>query len=159
MITVDLKPLAGGAPGASISFEAKVQHPKLKDLPKLSDLVAIGDVSKLDEGYLVTGNVTGTLQLECARCLKPFDHRISEEYSEQFRLDPDDDQFPARKDRLELDPMLRTVILTRLPVRPLHDPGCQGLCPVCGKDLTAEPHEHPEPGPGEGPFDQLKKLR
>ncbi|MDP4000211.1 MAG: DUF177 domain-containing protein [bacterium] len=159
MITVDLKPLAGAAQGASVPLEVQVRHPKLKDLPKLSDLAVTGTVSKLDEGYLVAGTLQASIRLECARCLKPFDHPLSLEFSEQFSLQPDDDRFPAQKGRLELDPMLRTVILIRLPERPMHDPGCKGLCPTCGKDLNLEPHEHPKPESDEGPFDQLKKLR
>ena len=159
MITVPTKPLAGAAQGASIPFEAAAPRPKLKDLPKLGNLSVAGTVAKLDEGYLVAGTLTASIRMECARCLKPFDHPLSLKFSEQFHPAPDDDRFPARKDRLELDPMLRTVILTRLPERPLHDPACKGLCPTCGKDLNLEPHDHPEPEPPPGPFDQLKKLR
>ena len=159
MITVDLKPLAGAEQSASVPFEVRTEHPKLADLPELHGLEASGGVSKLDEGYLVAGTLEALLPLECARCLKRSDHRVSEKFSEQFRPEPDDDQFPARKGRIDLDPMLRTVILTRLPERPLHDPGCKGLCPVCGKDRNRDPHDHPGPEPAAGPFDQLKKLR
>jgi uncharacterized protein len=31
-----------------------------------------------------------------------------------------------------------------LPDKILCRPDCAGLCPVCGKDLNAEPHEHVE---------------
>jgi uncharacterized protein len=31
-----------------------------------------------------------------------------------------------------------------LPAQILCRPDCAGLCPVCGKDLNVEPHEHEE---------------
>jgi uncharacterized protein len=45
-------------------------------------------------------------------------------------------------DQLELSAWARDAIALALPVQILHDPECAGLCPVCGKDLNVEPHEH-----------------
>jgi uncharacterized protein len=36
----------------------------------------------------------------------------------------------------------RDVIALELPDQILCRPDCAGLCPVCGKDLNEEPHEH-----------------
>ena len=44
--------------------------------------------------------------------------------------------------RLELSRWARDAIALELPDRILCRPDCAGLCPVCGKDLNAEPHEH-----------------
>jgi uncharacterized protein len=38
----------------------------------------------------------------------------------------------------------RDAMALELPERILCAPDCAGLCPVCGKDLNAEPHEHAE---------------
>jgi uncharacterized protein len=45
-------------------------------------------------------------------------------------------------DQLELSAWARDAIAGALPDQILHDPNCLGLCPVCGKDLNVEPHEH-----------------
>ena len=37
-------------------------------------------------------------------------------------------------DRLPLDTMARDALVLGFPAAPLHDPDCQGLCPVCGAD-------------------------
>jgi uncharacterized protein len=47
-------------------------------------------------------------------------------------------------DRLELGTWVRDAIALALPDQILCRPDCAGLCPVCGKDLNAEPHEHVE---------------
>jgi uncharacterized protein len=44
--------------------------------------------------------------------------------------------------RLELSTWARDAIALALPDQILCRPDCAGLCPVCGKDLNVEPHEH-----------------
>ncbi|HEY8109085.1 MAG TPA: DUF177 domain-containing protein [Patescibacteria group bacterium] len=161
MNAIDIRPLLGADRGESLPFALSADRPKLPDVPALRDLKASGDVSKVDAGFLVAGTLTGTIRLECARCLKPFDHPLSLAFSEEFALEPGDEQFPAGKERLDPSAMFRFVILTHLPERPLHDPACQGLCATCGKDLNEEPHEHPPEDTDEdgNPFSKLKKLK
>jgi uncharacterized protein len=47
-------------------------------------------------------------------------------------------------DRLDVSAWARDVIALELPEQILCRPDCAGLCPVCGKDLNEEPHEHTE---------------
>jgi uncharacterized protein len=47
-------------------------------------------------------------------------------------------------DRLQLSTWTRDAIALELPDQILCRPDCAGLCPVCGKDLNVEPHEHLE---------------
>jgi DUF177 domain-containing protein len=155
---IDISTLIGEETGSTQDFSIDAKRPELEDLPKLKDLTASGTVSQLGDRYLVAGTVDSHLPLECARCLKRFDAPIETDFSEEFSRKPTEDQFPAGDKSLDLAPMLRTVILLAVPDRPLHDPKCQGLCPVCGKDLNEQPHRHRKPGPA-SPFDALKKLK
>ena len=41
----------------------------------------------------------------------------------------------------------RDAVALELPEQILCRPDCAGLCPVCGKDLNVEPHEHLERDP------------
>jgi uncharacterized protein len=47
-------------------------------------------------------------------------------------------------DDLDLAAMARDAIALALPDKILCRPDCAGLCPVCGKNLNAEPHAHEE---------------
>ena len=47
-------------------------------------------------------------------------------------------------DRVDLSAWAHDAIALALPDKILCRPDCAGLCPVCGKDLNAEPHEHEE---------------
>jgi uncharacterized protein len=48
------------------------------------------------------------------------------------------------EDRLEVGTWARDAIGVALPEQILCREDCAGLCPVCGKDLNVEPHEHVE---------------
>jgi uncharacterized protein len=62
------------------------------------------------------------------------------------------------EDKLEVGAWARDAIALALPEQILCRPECAGLCPVCGKDLNVEPHEHAErePDPRWAPLEQLR---
>jgi DUF177 domain-containing protein len=47
-------------------------------------------------------------------------------------------------DRLDLSAWAHDSVALALPEQILCRPDCAGLCPVCGRDLNADPHEHDE---------------
>jgi len=50
-------------------------------------------------------------------------------------------------DKLDLSAWARDTIALELPDKILCRPDCAGLCPVCGRDLNADPHEHDDEQP------------
>jgi uncharacterized protein len=50
-------------------------------------------------------------------------------------------------DHLDVGAWARDAIALELPAQILCRQDCAGLCPVCGRDLNAEPHEHAEREP------------
>jgi len=84
----------------------------------------------------------------CMRCLGFAE--LERDVSAREFYDPD---APAGDDlrsdyvvnqRLQLAAWARDALALELPDQILCRPECAGLCPVCGKDLNAEPHEHVE---------------
>jgi uncharacterized protein len=61
-------------------------------------------------------------------------------------------------DQIELTAWARDAIAIALPDQILHAPDCAGLCPVCGKNLNLEPHEHDEV-PGDPRWAVLEELK
>jgi len=47
-------------------------------------------------------------------------------------------------DQLLMDTWARDAVALEIPDQIVCRPDCAGLCPVCGKDLNVEPHEHLE---------------
>lgn len=82
----------------------------------------------------------------CMRCLADAVVDVSVDAREYHAADPRaDDELRSEyvvDDQVELSAWARDAIALALPEQILHDPGCAGLCPVCGKDLNCEPHTH-----------------
>ena len=82
----------------------------------------------------------------CQRCLADavVARRIHAREYHASRPDADEElRSPyVADDLVDLSAWARDAIVLDLPVQILHDPNCAGLCPVCGKDLNVEPHEH-----------------
>lgn len=61
-------------------------------------------------------------------------------------------------EHLQLSTWARDAVANELPEQILCREDCAGLCPVCGKDLNVEPHEHLErdPDPRWSALEELK---
>ncbi|SNR73372.1 uncharacterized protein SAMN06265360_11698 [Haloechinothrix alba] len=104
------------------------------------------------EGVLATGDVSVRAHGQCARCLDPVTEDIAVNLTELFAY-PDstteetteeDEVSHVIDDRIDLEPVVRDAVVLALPLVPLCDDGCQGLCDGCGvKWAELEPgHEH-----------------
>lgn len=85
------------------------------------------EVQKMDEGLLITGQVSTELHCECARCLKPF---VMELKLSQVVLElplEGEEKVPIDGDFVDLTPYLREDIVLAFPQHPLCDPECVGL--------------------------------
>ena len=113
---------------------------------------------RVEAELVVTRASTGTLfELRfdvrlhgpCVRCLADavLDVPIrAREYQATNPGDADELTTPYLEDDvLDLSAWARDVLVLALPDQILCRPDCAGLCPVCGRDLNVEPHEHEEP--------------
>ncbi len=84
----------------------------------------------------------------CFRCLADavLDERIAAREYQATTSDGDPElQNPyLTEDLLDLSAWARDALILSLPQQILCRPDCAGLCPVCGRDLNVEPHEHEE---------------
>jgi uncharacterized protein len=89
---------------------------------------------------------TARLHGPCYRCLADaaLDVPISaREYQATSPGESDELRTPyVAKEQLDLSAWARDALVLELPDKILCRPGCAGLCPVCGVDLNAKPHEH-----------------
>lgn len=103
------------------------------------------------EGILVTGRLEAKTALECSRCLESFSGRVDAEVCELFVAPghehaADDDAYPVSGTEIDLEPMVRDAVALALPLKPLCDEACKGLCVTCGKPLDHEcSPEGPDP--------------
>lgn len=160
-MTIDIRPLRGRDVGEILPVDVTTDHIELPDLPGFRDVHLKGTLTITGDGLLLQGTLSGLLEQTCARCARIFDFHLQTELAELFveRLEKSEDEFRYEGDEINADPMVRAVVVLNLPAVPLHDPSCQGLCPVCGKDLNEEPHTHGEPVDASNAFAALKDLK
>lgn len=107
------------------------------------------DASAAENDVIVHGHAEGPLELICSRCLNVFPDALSFSFEEIFtRTAPDELEISEEDDRMitvitddkvELDPYIKENILLELPLFPLCDEHCRGLCPTCGTNRNTEP--------------------
>jgi DUF177 domain-containing protein len=102
--------------------------------------------------FRLAGNVATTLELTCSRCLEPFpmpfnaafDLRYlprAENVAGQGEEVADDDLSEAfyRDDVIDLGQLMEEQFYLTLPMKPLCQDDCKGLCPNCGTNLNVAP--------------------
>lgn len=100
-------------------------------------------VIRVQKGLFVEGAVESQLRLECVRCLDPLVFPVTLQVDETFRLPGADIRSGAPyavsdDGKLDLAPLLRELAWIAIPMKPLCDPDCKGLCPHCGVNLNRE---------------------
>jgi uncharacterized protein len=125
-------------------------------VPEGSDIELDLRLESVMDGVLVTGTALVTVTGECSRCLEPlaFDREVDiQELYEYPETDhrgrvveskDDEDELPKLEDDLlDLEPTLRDAVVLALPLQPLCQPDCEGLCIDCGANLNDDPdHAH-----------------
>ena len=105
-------------------------------------------VTRASSGTVLELALDVSLEGPCFRCLADAELPLSLRLREYEAVKPEGDDDLRTEyledDRVDLSAWARDAIALALPDQILCRPDCAGLCPVCGKDLNLEPHEHVE---------------
>ncbi len=105
-------------------------------------------ISRVSSGTVFELRFRGRLHGPCHRCLADavVEREIAVREYQAANAEADEElQTPyLADDRLDLSSWARDSIALALPDQILCRPDCAGLCPICGKDLNVDPHEHAE---------------
>jgi len=114
----------------------------------------VGDVHKDGHKARLTGRVTATLECDCSRCLEPYSipvdakldllflplAEVTTEATEEERAVEEDDLGVSyyKDETIDLGEVVREQFYLALPMKPLCQEACKGLCPVCGANRNRE---------------------
>lgn len=114
--------------------------------------------------FYFSGHISGSVDLECRRCLRPLQKQISEEVHAIFAEpgvvgagEPDVHLVAPGARTLDLRPAIREEWLLAVPAFAECREECPGLCPRCGADLSDGPCDCPTET--DRRWDALKGLR
>lgn len=141
--------------GAVNEFDLHEPQVKAGDVT-IRDLVGTVRFVRTDRGLLTRLQASGLIDEECSRCLTPTESPVEVDFEEEYvplfdgntgspiRLSEEEEEETFRislRWELDLREGLRQYILMNEPAKPLCKADCAGLCPVCGADMNAGPHE------------------
>jgi len=145
-------------PDGGFRYEVDEQTPALRDALRgaLDDdtehhVRAELEVTRRERTVRLDGRLVLSARLACARCLEPVEHaaeravhvvllleRPADDEEEQELAPEELDESYLEGDEIDLPELLREQVLLALPVKPLCQEACKGLCPGCGADLNRE---------------------
>lgn len=158
LLQVDVKELKG-KPGAQETLSRTVPAPAdfatvLVGIPEASDLLLDLRLDSVYEGVLLTGTASAEVSGECGRCLDQLSYPLTVDVMQLFTWeaapDGDDDDTRTVFDDLTVDiePVLRDLMVSALPFQPVCREECLGLCSQCGFRMEDDPeHAHEQLDP------------
>ena len=139
-LLLQLESLARG----SVSLNGKLPLSDL-DMVSLDDLVEPADplayalmAEKNGDSILLEGSLEMQLKCECARCLQPFDHRVTLRNWSCLLPLKGEDSVQINKDTADLTPYLREDTFLAFPQHPLCKNGCESIHQV-SRNLANSP--------------------
>ncbi|MCK9376181.1 MAG: DUF177 domain-containing protein [Syntrophobacterales bacterium] len=129
------------------------------------------NLSKHGQDILVRGQLTGHLELACSRCLESFEAPADAEFDlllaprstaaggedeELSQEDLDLDYYSG--EIIDVESLIKEQIILMIPLKPLCQDDCRGLCPRCGANLNQETCQCRNDNVN-SPFAHLAKLK
>lgn len=134
--------------GFSRVFEFEHESLKVGGEIPVRDLRGTMRFTRTAQGLYGDGQFEALVQVECDRCLEPFDLPLTPQVKELFVFPESKADDPLlgipETGILDLNPLLREILLLEMPTHPICQPDCQGLCPVCGGNRNVIDCEHPQ---------------
>lgn len=106
-------------------------------------------IQKVKEEYYCHGEAAVKVEVECSRCLELFDMELigelnfvvkSEQGKPVLSSDASEEVIYVKSHEpvVELNEPIRQALLLSVPIKPVCNPECKGLCPSCGVNLNEE---------------------
>jgi uncharacterized protein len=122
------------------------------DVKVLEKIKGNFQIQRLGFKVIVRGLVTTRVRLACARCLQEYElpllakmlvlalpvsspENLDSEHEESDQNDPAIIHYIG--EQFDLLPEIQSALILALPMKPLCQDDCPGLCPVCGQRLIA----------------------
>ena len=161
--------------GASIPWDLTLSAPaglggQMMSVAEGTDIDISLQLSSVSEGVYISGRVQADLVGRCSRCLCDISDVLDETveelvyYPERYRamLDNGDEEaetcYVVADEQVDIEPIIRDVIVLALPFGPLCEDDCPGLCSECGERYADLPVGHAHEKPYDARFDALAVL-
>jgi uncharacterized protein len=171
VIAINVAQLLKAPTGATRDFAFSEMLPELTDVELSAPVQGRAHLMRTSRGILAASTYRTTVRQSCGRCLEPADTEVEGSSSDEFLPSVDvvtghplderaesDELMIDQRHVLDLTEVIRQDLLTRLPLQPLCEASCPGLCAECGQELRRGSCTCRESGDVDSPFAGLAKL-
>ncbi|MPQ44164.1 YceD family protein [Clostridium tarantellae] len=98
-----------------------------------------GEIKTNYDVIIISGKITGKIEMACSRCLKHFSYDICNDINEKFTNNSNQEEdsiILVEGDELDITEIIVNNVISTLPIKKLCDENCKGLCHECGTDLN-----------------------
>ena len=148
-MNLDLREFDSFPAEVSVDFEADSADIGIEGV-SFRDLMSVRmTIQKVKEEYYCQGYVAVAVEQECSRCLEMFESELTGDLT--FIVKADEGEAVMATDAraeivhvksgepvVEMNELIRQTLILSLPLKPLCNPDCRGLCPSCGVNLNEE---------------------
>jgi len=132
--------------GYSRKFEIDIPAVNLSPDLALTNFSGILRISRTAQGLLLQANMRANSQVECGRCLEPFVQPLEVEFTELYAFSAnsvtESGLLVPETGVIDLSPIIREEMLLAFPLKPICQPDCKGLCPICGENRNLVACDH-----------------
>lgn len=113
----------------------------------LYQLAGVVRVSRAAQGLLLQSKMSAKVKAACVRCLEEFDQPLEVEFTDLYAFNrsaqTESGLLVPDTGKIQLAPIVRDEMFLAMPINPVCNPDCKGLCPICGESLNLDPdHQH-----------------
>lgn len=113
--------------GHNRTYKLTGEKPQFENVRLLEPIEGEVTIGRLDDGVMVQGVITTTIELECHRCLRSYARPTRVSLAQLYTQRPDEDELPIEGDEIDLAPLVEQEILVNLPIKLLDRPDCPGV--------------------------------
>jgi uncharacterized protein len=147
---LDLNKLRGQREHLERTFPPSAFDPQDSDYRVVAPVELVLDVTPLgDEAFGLSGRARTKLEVDCSRCVEAFEVPVDAAFDLRYvpqaenagegELEVGEDDLATafyREGMVDLIELLREQFVLTLPMKPLCQEACRGLCPECGANLN-----------------------
>src|SRR3972149_4352123 len=97
-------------------------------------------ISKVGTELVINGKIEADVELQCSRCLKDFRNVLTVPVNVMYNPVENlksEEKHELKVDELDLSDLVKEQIILNLPMKPLCNNSCKGICLQCGADLNS----------------------
>ena len=146
---LDLSKMRGARDRFERTYPASAFESANEDYRIVQPVALAFDVYRNKTEFRLVGQVSTVLELECGRCVEAFPLPVNGAFDVRYlphtenagegevEIEEDDlDSAFYRDEVIDLGQLIREQLYLALPMKPLCQEACKGLCPHCGTNLN-----------------------